>query len=398
MPSDARPCLVNNIEDAMNLNRVPASLLGLALAGLISLSLAGPAAAIETTAREAILVEVETGTVLLERNPDASMPPASMSKIMTTYMVFEQLKDGRLKLDDEFLVSEAAWRKGGSKMFVEVGKKVRIEDLLRGVIVQSGNDACIVRAEGISGTEKAFAEEMTEQAREIGLAGSTFTNATGWPDPDHRMTARDLATLARLIIEKFPAYYSYYGEKEFTWSGIRQPNRNPLLYKSLGADGLKTGHTQEAGYGLTASAERDGRRVILVLNGLESEKSRAEESARLINWAFREFNNYTLFRPGEVVEEAPVWLGAEATVPLVLSEGLTLTLSRKARSTMEVKVSYVSPIPAPIAQGQRLATLTLRMPGSEPMMVPLRAGKAVGQLGFFGRINAGLSYLIFGAQ
>ncbi len=398
MPSDARPCLVNNIEDAMNLNRVPAPLLGLALAGLISLSLAGPAAAIETTAREAILVEVETGTVLLERNPDASMPPASMSKIMTTYMVFEQLKDGRLKLDDEFLVSEAAWRKGGSKMFVEVGKKVRIEDLLRGVIVQSGNDACIVLAEGISGTEEAFAEEMTEQAREIGLTGSTFTNATGWPDPNHRMTARDLATLARLIIEKFPEYYSYYGEKDFTWSGIRQPNRNPLLYKSLGVDGLKTGHTQEAGYGLTASAERDGRRVILVLNGLESEKSRAEESARLINWAFREFNNYTLFRPGEVVEEAPVWLGAEATVPLVLPEGLTLTLSRKERSAMEVKVSYVSPIPAPIAEGQRLATLTLRLPGSEPMMVPLRAGKAVGQLGFFGRINAGLKYLIFGAQ
>ncbi|MEE8504589.1 MAG: D-alanyl-D-alanine carboxypeptidase family protein [Kiloniellales bacterium] len=382
----------------MNLNRVPAPLLGLALAGLISLSLAGPAAAIETTAREAILVEVETGTVLLERNPDASMPPASMSKIMTTYMVFEQLKDGRLKLDDEFLVSEAAWRKGGSKMFVEVGKKVRIEDLLRGVIVQSGNDACIVLAEGISGTEEAFAEEMTEQAREIGLTGSTFTNATGWPDPNHRMTARDLATLARLIIEKFPEYYSYYGEKDFTWSGIRQPNRNPLLYKSLGVDGLKTGHTQEAGYGLTASAERDGRRVILVLNGLESEKSRAEESARLINWAFREFNNYTLFRPGEVVEEAPVWLGAEATVPLVLPEGLTLTLSRKERSAMEVKVSYVSPIPAPIAEGQRLATLTLRLPGSEPMMVPLRAGKAVGQLGFFGRINAGLKYLIFGAQ
>ncbi len=382
----------------MTLNRVPASLLGLALAGLTLLSLAGPAAAFETTAREAILVEVETGTVLLEQNPDASMPPASMSKIMTTYMVFEQLKDGRLKLDDEFLVSEAAWRKGGSKMFVEVGKKVRIEDLLRGVIVQSGNDACIVLAEGLSGTEEAFAEEMTQRAREIGLADSTFTNATGWPDPDHRMTARDLATLARLMIEKFPEYYSYYKEKEFTWSGIRQPNRNPLLYKSLGADGLKTGHTVEAGYGLTASAERDGRRVILVVNGLESEKARAEESARLINWAFREFDNYTLFRPGEVVEEAPVWLGAEASVPLVLPEGLTLTLSRKARSTMEVKISYVSPIPAPIAEGQRLATLTLRLPGTEPMMVPLRAGKAVGRLGFFGRIDAGIKYLIFGAQ
>ncbi len=398
MPSGARPCLVNNIEDAMTLNRVPASLLGLALAGLAFLSLVGSAAAIETTAREAILVEVETGTVLLEQNPDASMPPASMSKVMTTYMVFEQLKDGRLKLDDEFLVSEAAWRKGGSKMFVEVGKKVRIEDLLRGVIVQSGNDACIVLAEGISGTEEAFAEEMTERAREIGLTDSTFTNATGWPDPNHRMTARDLAALARLIIENFPEYYSYYGEKEFTWSGIRQPNRNPLLYKSLGVDGLKTGHTEEAGYGLTASAERDGRRVILVLNGLESEKARAEESARLINWAFREFDNYTLFQPGEVVEEAPVWLGAEASVPLVIPEGLTLTLSRKARSTMEVKVSYVSPIPAPIAEGQRLATLTLRLPGSEPMMVPLRAGRAVGQLGFFGRLNAGLKYLIFGAQ
>ena len=369
-----------------------------ALAGLLAwLAAAAPAAAIETTAREAIIVDATTGRVLLEKNADDSMPPASMSKIMTTYLVFERLKDGRLSLDDELPVSEKAWRKGGSKMFVEVGEQVRVEDLLRGVIVQSGNDACIVLAEGLGGTEEAFAAEMTRKGREIGLTGSSFANATGWPDPNQRMTARDLATLALRLIADFPEYYHYYSETEFTYAGIRQSNRNPLLYKSLGADGLKTGHTEEAGYGLTASAVQGDRRVILVLNGLESQKARSEESARLIGWAFREFGNYTLFKAGETVENAGVWLGVDPTVPLIAEQDMTVTLSRKARLDMEVTVVYDGPIPAPLEIGQQVATLVVTAPGEETVEIPLVAGAAVERLGFAGRITASVKHLIFGA-
>ncbi len=370
----------------------------LAAAGLAAVLASAPVSAIETTAREAFLVDATTGRVLLDKNSDVSMPPASMSKIMTTYMVFERLKDGRLSLDDELPVSEKAWRMGGSKMFVEVGKTVRVEDLLRGVIVQSGNDACIVLAEGLGGTEEAFAEEMNRKAREIGLTGSSFANATGWPDPNQRMTARDLATLAKRIIEDFPEYYHYYAETEFTYGGIRQMNRNPLLYKSLGADGLKTGHTEEAGYGLTASVVQGERRIILVLNGLDSRKARGEESARLIGWAMREYDNYTLFKPGETVDQAPVWLGEAANVPLVMPEGATVTLSRKARRDMRVKVVYDAPIPAPLRAGQEVAKLVVAAPGEEPLEFPLMAGADVERLGIFGRITASLEYLVFGAQ
>ena len=374
----------------------------LALAGLLAwlataAIAATPAAAIETTAREAFIVDAVTGRILLDKNADDSMPPASMSKIMTTYLVFERLKDGRISLDDELPVSEKAWRKGGSKMFVEVGKQVRVEDLLRGVIVQSGNDACIVLAEGLGGTEEAFAAEMTRKGREIGLTGSSFANATGWPDPNHRMTARDLATLAMRIITDFPEYYHYYDETEFTYADIRQSNRNPLLYKSLGADGLKTGHTEEAGYGLTASAVQGDRRVVLVLNGLESQKTRSEESARLIGWVFREFGNYTLFKAGDTVEDAGVWLGAAPTVPLIAEQDLTVTLSRRARFDMEVKVVYDGPIPAPLEVGQQIATLIVAAPGEETVEIPLVAGAAVERLGFVGRITASVKHLIFGA-
>ena len=370
----------------------------LAAAGLAAVLASPPVSAIETTAREAFLIDATTGRVLLDKNSDVSMPPASMSKIMTIYMVFERLKDERLALDDELLVSEKAWRMGGSKMFVEVGTTVRVEDLLRGVIVQSGNDACIVLAEGLSGTEEAFAEEMTRKAREIGLTGSSFANATGWPDPNQRMTARDLATLARRIIEDFPEYYHYYAETEFTYGGIRQMNRNPLLYKSLGADGLKTGHTEEAGYGLTASVVQGDRRIILVLNGLGSQKARSEESARLIGWALREYDNYTLFKPGETVDEAPVWLGEVANVPLVMPEGVTVTLSRKARRDMRVTVVYDAPIPAPLRTGQEVAKLVVNAPGEAPVEFPLMAGADVERLGIFGRVTTSLQYLVFGAQ
>jgi D-alanyl-D-alanine carboxypeptidase (penicillin-binding protein 5/6) len=355
------------------------------------------AATIETQAEEAFLVDFDTGAVLLNKNGDKRMPPSSMSKMMTAYMVFERLKDGRLSLDDELSVSEKAWRKGGSKMFVEVGNQVRVEDLLRGVIVQSGNDACIVLAEGLGGSEEAFADQMTEKGREMGLTGSNFTNATGWPDDNHYVTARDLATLARHIIVDHPEHYHYYSEKEFTWNGIRQGNRNPLLYRNIGADGLKTGHTEAAGYGLTASAMQNGRRLILVVNGLPSVQARADESERLMSWGFREFDNYALFKAGDTVDEAPVWLGAEETVPLVVAEDMTVTLPRNDRNGMKVSVVYESPIPAPIPAGQEIAKLRVTWPEGVPVEVPLQAGKDVDQLGPFGRIFASIKFLLLGA-
>jgi D-alanyl-D-alanine carboxypeptidase (penicillin-binding protein 5/6) len=365
------------------------SYLGVLLGALVlTAALAGPARAIETKAREAVLLDVTTGAILLEKNADTAMPTASMSKIMTVFMVFERLKDGRLSLDDKLLVSENAWRKGGSKMYVQVGDQIRVEDLLRGVIVQSGNDASIVLAEGLGGTEESFGEEMTDKGKEIGLSNSSFANATGWPDPNHWMTANDLATLALRTIQDFPDYYHYYGETEFTWSEIRQGNRNPLLYKDVGADGLKTGHTEEAGYGLTGSALRDDRRLILVVNGLQSVRERTEESVKLINWGFREFGNYTLFKAGETVEEAAVWLGDLETVPLVPAEDLTVTLSRKDRKEM--------PVPAPIQRGQEVATLVIKTPDGEPIERPLVAGEDVALLGPISRLVSGLKFIVMG--
>ncbi len=360
-------------------------------------SLPAAVAAIETQAEQAFLVDFETGAVLLDKNADVRMPPSSMSKMMTAYMVFERLKDGRLSLDDDLPVSEKAWRKGGSKMFVEVGNTVRVEDLLRGVIVQSGNDACIVLAEGLAGSEEAFAEQMTVRGREIGLTDSNFTNATGWPDDNHYVTARDLATLAKRIIVDHSEYYHLYSEKEFTWNDIRQGNRNPLLYKNIGADGLKTGHTEAAGYGLTASAVQNGRRLVLVVNGLPSVRARSDESERLMSWGFREFNNYALFKAGDTVDDAPVWLGDTATVPLVVAEDLTVTLPRNERNGMQVAVVYDSPIPAPIPAGQEIAKLRVSWPGGVPVEVPLQAGAEVEQLGPFGRIFASIKFLVLGA-
>ena len=358
----------------------------LAVVGVVAALLVRPALALETEAREAILVDAQSGRVLFEKNADELMPPSSMTKVMTLYLVFERLADGRLTMEDTLPVSERAWRKGGSKMFVEVGDRVSIENLLRGIIIQSGNDACIVVAEGLSGTEDAFAREMTKRGREIGLTSSTFKNSTGWPDPEHRMTARDLNLLALRTILDFPQYYHYFAETDFTWSDITQSNRNPLLYKNMGADGLKTGHTQEAGYGLTASAIRDGRRLVLVVNGLPSERARSEESERLIEWGFREFSNYELFSAGQEVDRAEVWLGAEESVPLTLSEPVLATLSQREHEEMTVSVLYDAPIPAPIAEGQELAVLRITAPGMEPMEYPLYAATNVEKVGPFGRM------------
>jgi D-alanyl-D-alanine carboxypeptidase (penicillin-binding protein 5/6) len=366
--------------------------------GLAMVALAPPAQALETAAQQLILIDAETGAVLLEKDADSPMPPASMSKLMTLYMVFERLDDGSLSLEDTLPVSEKAWRKGGSKMFVKVNSRVTVEDLLRGIIIQSGNDASIVVAEGLSGSEETFAAEMNESGRELGFTNTNFINSSGWPAPDHFMSPRDLATLSRAIINKFPRYYLYFAEKSFTYNGIRQGNRNPLLYKDLGADGLKTGHTKEAGYGLAASAVRNGRRLILVFNGTESVNQRAREAELLLEWGFREFDNYTLFEAGDTADEAEVWLGREASVPLVIKNELTLTMARKARRDMSVKVVYDTPIPAPIQAGEELATLIVTAPEIETIVVPLYAGASISQLGLFGRVKAAVGYLLWGAS
>src|SRR5271170_1054331 len=279
-----------------------------------------PTAGMETQATHAFVIEVETGAVLLDKAAEERMPPASMSKIMTAYVVFDMLKQGSAKLDDELPVSERAWRLQGSKMFVPIGGRLKIDDLLKGVIIQSGNDACLVLAEGLAGSEEAFVELMNQKAKQIGLKDSHFANVDGLPSPDHWMTARDLATLSIRTIEDFPEYYHYYSEMGYEFNNIKQGNRNPLLYKGVGADGLKTGHTEEAGYSLTASVQREDRRIILVLGGLPTMKARAQESERLIEWAFREFHDYRLFAAGDKVDDGEVWLGAEAKVPLTVGK------------------------------------------------------------------------------
>ncbi len=356
------------------------------------------AAPIDTPAGNAFMVDYATGAVLLDKNADEPMPPASMSKLMTVYMVFERLRNGGLSLDDTFQVSEKAWRMGGSKMFVLVDTRVSVEDLLRGIIVQSGNDACIVVAEAMGGSEAGFADQMNERAAELGMTTSHFTNATGWPDPGHYMSARDLAFLARRIISEFPEYYTYFAETNFAYNDISQPNRNPLLFRNVGADGLKTGHTEESGYGLVSSAVRNDRRIILVVNGLGSTKERDRESQRLLDWGFREFNNYALFTSGEVVKDAEVWLGQAGTVPLILPRDIELTLRRQARRKLEVKYSYTGPIPAPVRAGQELATLQISAPDFGTMTVPLLAGRSVERLGFFGRLGAIFNHLLWGTS
>ncbi len=371
------------------------------LVGVAFLMLTPPAAAIETIAREAILMDATTDTVLFAKQADQPMAPASMSKLMTVYMLFERLRDGSLSLDDTFRVSENAWRLGGAKsggstMFLKPGDKVRVEDLLRGIIVQSGNDACIAAAEALASSERAFADEMTERGRELGLTNSTFRNSTGWPDPEHQMTPRDLAILAKRTIIDFPEYYHYYAETHFTYNEIRQINRNPLLYKDINVDGLKTGHTEESGYGLVASATRDDRRLILVVNGLASRKDRSREPERLLAWGFREFNNYALFKAGEQVEKAKVWLGQSPTVDLVIENDVLLTMQRKARRKMKATVTYEGPIAAPIKKGQKVAKVVISAPGMEPLEYPLAAAEEVAQLGLIGRLGEALKSILWG--
>jgi serine-type D-Ala-D-Ala carboxypeptidase (penicillin-binding protein 5/6) len=351
---------------------------------------------IDTQATHAMIIEAETGAVLLDKGADERMPPASMSKVMTAYVVFDLLKQGRAKLEDELPVSEHAWRTQGSKMFVPLGGRIKIEDLVRGMIVQSGNDACIVLAEGLAGSEAAFVDLMNQKAKEIGLTNSHFADVNGLPDPDHYMTAHDLATLAQRTIKDFPEYYHYYAEKDFAFNNINQGNRNPLIYRDVGADGLKTGHTEEAGYSLLASVHRDKRRIIMVLGGLPTMKARAQESERLIEWAFREFNDYHLFSAGDKVDDAEVWLGTEAKVPLTVAKDLVVTMPRKSRKDMKVVIDYDKPVAAPIGQGQEIGKVAVAAPDMAPVETPLIAAAPVDRMGPLGRMVMVAAHLIWG--
>ncbi|MEC7440275.1 MAG: D-alanyl-D-alanine carboxypeptidase family protein [Pseudomonadota bacterium] len=359
------------------------------------------AAEIDSSAEFAFVTDFGSGKVLMEKQPDALMKPASMAKIMTVYIAFERIADGSLSLDDTFLISEKAWRKGGSKTFVEVGKEVSVRDLLYGVVVQSGNDAAIAIAEGISGTEEGFAEEMNYVARKLGMENTVFRNSTGWPHLEQHTTARDLNILATAMIREFPAdkypeLYPMFAEKDFIYNGIKQGNRNPLVYGTQGADGLKTGHTAESGYGLVGSAHRDGQRVVMVLNGMKSMKQRSSESRRLIDLMFREFKLYRFYDKDQPVDRANVWLGTKNKIDLVLEEPLHLVMARSDRRKMKVSVNWNDPVPAPIAAGQAIGTLVLELPSGKTTY-PLLAAENVDGLGMFDRVGEALKYLIFGA-
>ncbi len=360
---------------------------------MICLIAASPALAIDTAAKHALLMDADTGYIMLDKKSDVPMPPASMSKLMTAYVVFDRIKSGALTLETEFVVSENAWRVGGTKsggstMFLNPNQRVKVIDLLRGMIIQSGNDACIVLAENIAGSEEIFADLMNKKAREIGLKDSVFKNATGLPEKGHLMSARDLAVLAQIIISRFPDHYPMYSEKDFQFNGIKQGNRNPLLYDLSGADGLKTGHTEASGYGLTASVKGvDGRRLILVVNGLKSMKDRASESRRLVNWGMTQFTNEKIIAADKKLDTIPVWMGREKMVSVVADKPVRATIPRGETLTPEIKIAYDTPVSAPIERGQKLGTIRVALPGREVLTADLVAGESVAKVGFFGKIK-----------
>lgn len=371
------------------------------VAGVFMMSMALPAHAIETTARNVILMDYDTGQVLYGKDYQKMVPPASMSKLMTVYIIFSKLKDGSLSLDDTFSVSENAWRKGGaasggSTMFLNIGEEVRVEDLIKGIIIQSGNDACIVAAENLAGSEEDFANLMNQTAKKIGLNNSSFVNSTGLPDPNHRMSVEDLALLARRIISEFPGYYYLFSQKTFTHNNITQGNRNPLLYSMPGADGLKTGHTEEAGFSLTASVKRGDRRLIEVMTGTKSNKERSEESGKIMSYGFREFDNYDILSKGQKITEIPVWFGTEKTVGLIVGENIKRTLKKNKAAKVQMTAVYDKPVKAPIKKGDKLGYIKIEVPGQSDYEVPLLADRTIEKLGMFGKISENLKYLILG--
>jgi D-alanyl-D-alanine carboxypeptidase (penicillin-binding protein 5/6) len=353
-------------------------------------------AAFETQATSAWLYDVETDTVLFEKNAEIPKPPASMSKLMTLYMLFEALRDGRVTLDTTFSVSTKARQMGGSTMFLDETDRPRVESLIKGIIVQSGNDACVVVAEGLAGTEDAFARQMNARARELGMMESTFTNASGWPEPNHRMSARDLGLLAKLLITEFPEYYTYFALEEYDFDG-RSPanrfNRNPVLGLGLGADGLKTGHTEEAGYGLVGSALQGDRRIIFVFSGLQTQAERRTEAEAMINWGFRQFIEKRVANAGDVLGEVPVWMGDQQRINLTVAEDLDLLVPAIGQESVKTRIEYRSPIEAPIAVGSTVAELIVSAPDMPEKRIPLVSDREVVRGGFLPRVRASANVL-----
>jgi serine-type D-Ala-D-Ala carboxypeptidase (penicillin-binding protein 5/6) len=374
------------------------------LAWIVAPALAQTAKAPEgfqTAAPHAILIDADSGTVLFEKAADQTMFPASLSKIMTTEVIFHELTEGRLNLDTEFTVSENAWRRGGapsggSAMYAALHSRVKVRDLIQGVIVQSGNDACIVLAEGIAGTEAEFATMMNKRAAELGLTKSNFVNSTGLHDPDHKVTARELAKLAQHIIRTYPEFYRIYAEREFTWNKIRQQNRNPLLVMGIGADGLKTGFTKEAGYGLVGSAVQGGLRLIVVVNGLKTAKERAEEGRKLLEWGFKGFESRLLFAEGETVGEAKLYGGASGRVPLVAGKAVRLLVPRHSTEKIVARIVYTGPVPAPVEKDQPIGQLKVSRGENVVLEVPLRAAESVPRGNIAQRAFDAVSELVVG--
>ncbi len=354
-----------------------------------------------TTAKTALVVDNTTGEVLLSKDIDRPIPPASMSKLMTLWMVFESLEEGKIELADTFRVSKKAWKKGGSKMFLREGEYVTIKNLIKGVIIQSGNDACIVLAEGIAGTEANFAELMNIRAKEIGLTSSNFTNSTGWPDPEHKMSSKDLVTLANKIREEYPSYYTIFDDLEFTWDNISQKNRNPLLFMNLGADGLKTGYTEEAGYGLIASVKQDKRRVTFVITGLNSVEQRAREAKGIATWAFKKFKLKTYFKKNSIILEAPVWRGKKERVKISATNDVRTLLASDAKEDTEIQIVLKEPLEAPLKKGQKIngylaiKTAPLAETGVEKrhLIFPIEVGEDLERGGLANKLSTNLDTL-----
>lgn len=364
-----------------------------AVAAVLVAQLATQAAAFDTKARAAFVLDQTTNTVLLAKEADVAVPPASMSKLMTLYIAFEALRDGRLSMDEELRVSQHAMDYQGSTLFLRAGERVKVEDLLLGIIVLSGNDACAVIAEALSpdGTEAGFARMMTTRAHQLGMTQSVFKNSNGWPAEGHVMSMHDLVTLAQHIIQDFPEYYPMFAREEFIFDeneAKNRFNRNPLLGLGIGADGLKTGHTQEAGYGLVGSAQQGDRRIIFALSGMDTERTRSEESESIVNWAFRQFGEQTIATEGTAIATADVFMGEADTVGLTAEGDLTLLLPISPINGLEAEVVYTGPIRAPIAKGQQLAELIVRPEGLPEIRVPLHAAEAVAPAGFFRRMVA----------
>lgn len=359
---------------------VPA-MLALVVAGLFGAAPAG-AQGFQTAAPHAILVDAESGSVLFEKSADEPFSPASMAKLMTAEIVFGALKEGRLTMDTEFTVTEDAWRRGGaggggSSMFAQVNSRIKLSDLLRGLIIQSGNDAAITIAENMAGTEEAFAGMMNRRAKEIGMTRSTFRNATGYSAPDQKVTARDMARIAQHIIDTYPEYYKIYSEREFTWNKIKQQNRNPLLTLDIGADGLKTGYLEESGYALTGSAVQNGQRLIMVVSGLKTARDRAAETRKLMEWGFRAFEPRQVFAQGETVADVAVFGGEKGSVPVVANKPVRLLLPRGSSEKVSARVVYQGPLAAPVEQGREVARLRVTRGDTLALEQPLYAGESV---------------------